>query len=163
MAKKGKEQIQDKTVENGASGLATVDELKLIDTKLPKLSIKQERFANIVFMNPDMYAHDAYKLAGYHPRTKESAKACASQLLTNPNLKLYLSQLRAAVSIKTGIDGVSVVESFVDVANRAREAKDLANENRALENLGKHLGIFDKDNQQSRQVTFIRIDYGSGS
>lgn len=81
-----------------------------------KLTTRQERFANILFMEPDIYLHDAYLQAGFHPTSVESAKASASKLLTKANFKSHLAKLRKIAQTKAEVSVVKTVKEYSKLA-----------------------------------------------
>ena len=97
--------------------------------------------------------------AGY---SKKTAKAQASRLLTNVDVKSDIAQLNAKIAKKiedkVEMTAVECLNSFVRIAEKAEKAEDLSNANRALENLGKHFGVYDADNKQ-QGIRFIIEKY----
>ena len=112
-----------------------------------KLTPKQDRFCQEYVV--DCNATQAAIRAGY---SKKTAGHKASALVVNNCIKQKIKELQKAQRKRLDYDADDVVQGFIDVTRRARKAKDLGNENRALENLGKHLGIFGKDNVQRLQA-----------
>lgn len=145
--------------------------------------------------------------AGY---SELSAKSQASQLLCDPEIEAYLSDLRNTLAEKTGITQQRVLQEYAKIAFfDIREAFDVdgglihvkqLDDNsagaissiksseewgeddagnkiivgtlkevkvfdkiRALQDLGKHLGMFEKDNEQSKGNTTNIINLGSGT
>ena len=170
--------------------------------KAKKLTIMQERFANILFSMPESNQTQAYIQAGYKAKGK-AAEAHSSRLVRNGMVKAYLDKLRKAVTERTEIDATKVIKelaklafsniedyltvdedgetrlkNFDDIERNVLAAvesikisttknKDdsreytttqfkLCSKLNALEQLGKHLGIYDKDNTQ-RQSPFILV------
>ncbi len=74
------------------------------------LTGKQRKFVQNYFKTDN--ATQSYKDAGYKSGTDESAKVCASQLLTNPNVKRALERMRAEVQAKTMTDAQYIVEKL---------------------------------------------------
>jgi len=70
------------------------------------------------------------------------ARTTARRLSTIDYIKDGIAKKQAELLGKLHITAEEVVQRFIDVADRAKSASDFVNENRALENLGKHLGIF---------------------
>jgi phage terminase small subunit len=83
--------------------------------------------------------------AGY---SKKTADVKASQLLRLVKIRARIDALQAKINEKNEISADYVVKKFKDLAERALLKGDMVNENRALENLGKYTGIFERDNKQ---------------
>jgi len=86
----------------------------------------------------------------------------ARRLCSIVYIKEGIAQKQAELAEKIGINSENVVRAFVDVQARAKLKGDLVNENRALENLGKHLGIYERDNIQKGDITFNLVHFGRG-
>lgn len=56
------------------------------------LNDRQRRFVELITEGKEQV--EAYKQAGYKPKTKAAAEASASQLLSNPKCQEYLRELR---------------------------------------------------------------------
>lgn len=150
--------------------------VKLLTTSL---SDKQKRFCEEYII--DLNATQAYLRAGYKSKNENVANAAAARLLANVKVSAYVKELQAARSARTEISADYVLQGLKEVAERSLqrapvmewdyEAKakvqardddgngiwefDSNGANRAFELLGKHLGIFEKDNkQQSTKITF---------
>ena len=111
--------------------------------KKKTLTPKQDRFCREYLI--DCNATQAAIRAGYSKRT---AGHKASALVVHNCIKQRIKELREKQGKRLDYGSDDVVQGFIDVTRRAKKAKDLGNENRALENLGKHLGIYEKDNRQ---------------
>lgn len=108
-----------------------------------KLTAKQDKFCQEYMV--DCNATQAAIRAGYSKRT---AGKIASHLVVKSSIKQRIKELQEKQKKRLDYNADDVVQGFIDVTSRAQTAKDLGNENRALENLGKHLGIYEKDNSQ---------------
>lgn len=144
------------------------------------LSEKQKTFCREYIV--DLNATKAAIRAGYAER---SAAMQACRLLTIDKISAYIQQCKAARAEKTEITADYVLTSLKEVAERCmapvpvmewdvdkkeRTQKmddrgnpvfefDSAGANRALEMLGKHVGIFERDNKQKAAV--IKVGYGN--
>lgn len=167
-----------------------------------KLTILQQRFADILFSMPEPNQREAYIQAGYKCRG-ESADSRASQVASLSKVKAYLKKLRATATKLAVIDGVKVIkelgklgfsniQDFVDIdedgninfipfdsigrdklaavesikvrtttsgtgkSQNTTETTEfkLCSKEGALDKLGKHLGIYQKDNDQKRHTIF---------
>ena len=118
-----------------------------------KLTPKQDKFCHEYMV--DCNATQAAIRAGYSKRT---AGHKASALVVHSCIKQRIKELQKAQKKRLDYSSDDVVQGFIDVTRRAKKAKDLGNENRALENLGKHLGIYNEDNRQKAQtlVEFLK-------
>ncbi|MBP6120768.1 MULTISPECIES: terminase small subunit [Providencia] len=64
------------------------DEQKVLFDALTKL---QQKF--VLGILKGLNQTDAYKQAGYKAKTEETARSCASEILTNPNVKSFLDSV----------------------------------------------------------------------
>lgn len=118
-------------------------------------NIKHERFANGIAKG--MLAHEAYKWAGFRGL---NPKQRASELRTNPNIKARIEELTARISksatnraaAKLALTKELVLAELWDNACLGRKVKGGSSaRNRALELIGKHLGMF-QDADASKPV-----------
>ena len=101
-----------------------------------KLTEKQKRFCEEYLI--DLNATQAAIRAGYSKRT---ANRTAAENLSKPDIQLYLRDLRDKQSERTGITSDFVVGELYRVAASDTELKG-SDKMKALELLGKHLGMF---------------------
>lgn len=87
----------------------------------------------------DMNATQAAVRAGYSQR---SAKYIGAELLAQPAVAARIAELRAAVQVRTDVTIDQVVAELWRNAMTAQKREDFKSSNRALELLGKHLGMF---------------------
>lgn len=112
----------------------------------------------------DLNATQAAIRAGYSP---QSARSQASQLLDNEDIQKYISERQEKVSNKLQYTLERVLLNFATIYERSMQGEpvldfegnptgewkfDASNANRANENIGKHLGFFKVDNEQSKPV-----------
>lgn len=110
---------------------------------LPKLTEKQKRFCEEYLI--DLNATQAAIRAGYSPKT---ADRTASENLRKPEVKHFLEQLMQERSERTRIKADDVLQELRKIAYT--DAKISGKEKiKALELLGKHLGLFETQNQAS--------------
>lgn len=103
--------------------------------------------------------------------TYDSAKTLSSKEFTNINLRARVKELMDLRSSNILVDAGYVVESLVNVAEKCQQAEpvlkwdyeageyletgeyqfDSNGANKALELIGKHIGVFEKDNTQKSQ------------
>ena len=70
------------------------------------LNARQEKFVQNLVAH-GMNATAAYRAAGYAGRTDATARAGASELLTNPNVKARLAELQHQAAYKAAITAES--------------------------------------------------------
>ncbi len=112
---------------------------------LKKLPAKRQRFVMEYLV--DSNGKQAAIRAGY---AKKAAAVQAADILIIPNVKEALAAGRAEQAEKIDITIEYVVNSIKKVAERCLQDDtfDSAGANRALENLAKYKGVFEKDNRQ---------------
>lgn len=141
---------------------------------MAELTDKQRRFCEEYVA--DFNGCQAAIRAGY---SKNSAKEQASRLLTNDNVSEYVKKLIDELSDKTKLNHEWVLKRFRDISDRCMQAVpvmefdsvnkvmvqstdedgkgiwefDSSGANKSTEMIGKHLGFFEKDNEQSRPIT----------
>lgn len=104
---------------------------------MPKLTNKQKRFCEEYLI--DLNATQAAIRAGYKPK---NARSSASENLTKPDIQQYLQQLMQQRSQRTGITADDVISELAKIA-AAEDVQITGKEKiKALELLGKHLGLF---------------------
>lgn len=120
----------------------------------------------------DLNATKAATRAGYSEKT---AGAEGSRLLKNVKIRARVREMMQARSEQTLVDACFVIENLVEVVQRSLQAKEVEKwnhekgcytgtgeyefnahgANKALELLGKHLGIFEKDNTQKKDTSVL--------
>jgi phage terminase small subunit len=115
-----------------------------------KLRPRDEQFCKEYII--DFNGQNAAIRAGFPPK---SARIKACQALARPEIQARVTELIAERGERTGITADWVVNSIAAVARRctAADTFDASGANRALELLGRHLGIFEKDNAQRAAST----------
>jgi phage terminase small subunit len=137
-----------------------------------KLTQKQLAFCSEYIL--DFNGTASYIRAGY---SAKGARTSASHLLANPNIQTELKKQIAARAKRTKITGDAVVDDLRYLADMALgreptkkvvlvDGKMIENEvlevngsvaNAALASLGKHCGIFEKDNQSASNDFILGI------
>lgn len=104
---------------------------------MAKLTDKQKRFCEEYLI--DLNATQAAIRAGYKPK---NARSSASENLTKPDIQQYLQQLMQQRSQRTGITADDVIGELAKIA--AADGVEITGKEKlkALELLGKHLGLF---------------------
>lgn len=80
---------------------------------------------------------DAYTAAGY-----TANRSAASKLQTNANIQARVGELQSRAATNVVITREWIIEQLVDNAAKAKQAGDFAPSNKAIELLGKELGMF---------------------
>lgn len=111
-----------------------------------KLTEKQKRFCEEYLI--DLNATQAYIRAGYSAKKKDTARVESSKLLTKPNIQNYISELQKFQSERTGITADNVLKELQKVAFADADISG-KEKIKALELLGKHLGLFAEQNQSA--------------
>jgi len=113
--------------------------------KPKKLNPRQQRFAQAYILAPN--GAQAAISAGYSPKT---ATVQGSRLLTNVNVCAAISEAESRIARQNGVDHEYLIKKYKAFADGAKVDAKPADELHALDSLGKHLGFFKKDNEQSK-------------
>ncbi len=121
---------------------------------------KQERFCQEFLI--DLNATQAAIRAGYSPRT---AGKIGSENLQKPEIQDCLTLLRAEAAEKAGLSLEQVIGGLKEIAFDRERADGIRV--KALELLGKHLGMFTNtntanDHDTTAKVTIVMPDNGRG-
>ena len=116
---------------------------------LPKLTPKQAAFVHEYMI--DLNATQAAIRAGYSEKT---ARSVAAENLAKPNIQQAIQEARAAREKRSMITVEWVLAQIASIAQD--EEAQQRDRLKALELLGKHLGMWEKrqDENQSVRVTF---------
>jgi len=123
-------------------------------TALPfRLSPMQYKFAYEFIETGDAYG--AYLKAGYTTDNLKpfQIRGKAKELLAQPKVNAFVEYIRKKAMDKLVINIDDIVEKFLTTYNQAMAAEDFTNANRALENLGKHLGMFVEKAMIEQKIT----------
>lgn len=115
---------------------------------MPKLTEKQKRFCEEYLI--DLNATQAAKRSGY--KNAEIGR----QLITKNNVLKYLNELREAQSKRTGVNADTVLKELKKIALADTEISG-KEKIKALELIGKHLGMFSErkeDDNDNSEITF---------
>lgn len=132
------------------------------------LTDKQKRFADEYLI--DLNATAAYLRAGYKC-SEAAARSSASDLLTNPNIVEYIESKQKVIAEKIELSAEWVLQNLKYVAERCMAPEPLSDKegniiewrfdssgaNRAIEMIGKHLGMFKDKIEHSGSIT-TKID-----
>lgn len=102
------------------------------------INAKQERFC--LEYTKDLNATQAAKRAGYSEKT---AYSTGSEILKKPEIKARVEQLLSERSKKNMVDAQWVMDKLKYVAERCMDGEEFnaSGANRAIELLGKHVGV----------------------
>ena len=123
------------------------------------LTKKQKRFVDEYLV--DLNAAAAARRAGYSEKT---ARSLGQENLTKPDIQEALTERMKDRQERTEISQDWVVNNLKKIAERSiehDEAPYMQAANKALELLGKHLGMF-RDSVQMDGELRIQVDYGDG-
>jgi hypothetical protein len=119
-----------------------------METNMP-LTDKQEMFCREYVIDSNSAA--AARRAGYSEKT---ANRLGSRLLSNVDIQRRISELQDQRAKRTQVDADFVVERLRAIADQWQKNPSAAT--RALELLGRHLDIFERDSRQ-QQTAVIPI------
>jgi len=109
-----------------------------------KLTAKQEKFCNEYLV--DLNASGAARRAGYSVKT---SNVTGPQYLLKPVVQARIQQLRKVLAKNEGVTPEKVVAEFASIAfHKPSKIYKVSDKIKALESLGKYLGIFLEDNKQ---------------
>ena len=111
------------------------------------MTLKQLRFAQEYLI--DLNATKAAERAGYSKRT---ARDIGWENLTKPDIAEEIEKLFRARSMKVGKDAEWVLRELIANHEVARAIGNLGQSNRALELIGKHLGMFTESVQHEGEI-----------
>lgn len=140
-----------------------------------KLTPKQEMFC-LEYLK-DLNATQAYIRAGYKVNGA-TARVNASKLLANPNISARIEQMKNKRAAKIELDSDWVLKNLIAVAERAMQAVpvevwdpqakemvptgeftfDSNGANKALELIGKHIGLFDPKHGRIAALSDAQIE-----
>ena len=127
----------------GTPQVITSEEIEEQLLKAPHLRKKQIIF--VLEYVKDFNGAQAAIRAGY---TESCAKDTACEILTNPCISEIVHLVQLARARRLRLEADYVVLQFHDIYLQARAEGNYRIALKALEHLGKHLGIYEKDNRQ---------------
>jgi phage terminase small subunit len=105
--------------------------------RMAELTAKQQRFVDEYCV--DLNATQAAIRAGY---TKETSHVQGPRLLGNVRVREAIEKKQRRLEVKTELTAEWVLKEFAENHKLAREVGELPASNKALEMIGKHLGMF---------------------
>ena len=115
------------------------------------LTAKQQVFVREYLI--DMSPADAYLRAGYRVASREVAWKASSRLLKKVEVLQAIEKAQHKRRQRLEVDGDWVVIRLKVIYLEATVSRNYSAALRALENIGKFLGLFEKHNSQKRQYT----------
>ena len=110
---------------------------------------RHEKFAQGLAQG--MSAAEAYTAAGYN-----GDRTAASRLSTNVNVQSRVSELKERAAASVSLTKEWVLERLIANVKAGQENDDLSPANKALELLGKELGMFvDRSENVNQNVSFV--------
>lgn len=142
---------------------------------ISELNDKQKRFCEVYVEEAN--GARAARMAGY---SVSSANVKASKLLTKPAIIKHIKHLRIDVAIRTRTDIDTIRFKWIEIYERCMQGKevmyydkadkcyratgewqfDASGAAKALENIGKLNGHYEKDNIQKQQHITMEMNYG---
>ena len=108
---------------------------------------KEQKFCDEYLI--DLNATQAAIRSGYSAKTANEAGA---RLLAKVSIQAKISKRRAELAQKTAINQEWVLNNFIELQKKAKEIGDFGASIKANELIGKHLGFFEKDNEQGKTL-----------
>ncbi len=119
---------------------------------------RHERFCQEYVI--DLNATRAYRKV--YKCSKDNARKAGSRLLKKEDVAKRVKCLLSKANTKTELTAKKVLEAYEEIAFAPKKARVSAKDRlRALDSLGKHLGIFEKDNEQGRPMAPQIIVFGT--
>ena len=113
------------------------------------LTPRQEKFCLEYMKTGD--SEQAFKVSGYKSRY---LKAGANRLLEKPLIQIRINEIREQALKDIKVNAEKVIDKIIEVYDAAMQESDYTNANRAMESVGKHLGMFvDRSEQKVTQLT----------
>jgi hypothetical protein len=110
---------------------------------------RHEKFAQGLAQG--MSAAEAYRQAGYN-----GDRTAASRLATNVNVQARVDELKQRAAASVSLSKEWVLERLIANVEMGQQAGDLAPTNKALELLGKELGMFvDRSENVNQNVSYV--------
>ena len=113
---------------------------------------KQQSFVDHYCTDAAFNASKAFIMAGY---SKVGARQNASQLITKDYIRQAITKKKADLAVEIDITAEFVVNGLREIAVNTQKTQPAVSV-RAYEQLGRHLGIYEKDNDQKR-LTIVDI------
>ena len=119
-------------------------------------SVMQEAFVSNILAGLPQY--EAYKQAGYSPKSENSLMVSSTQLLRTSKVKARLDYKRRAIEVKSELTAEIVVKKLKEIAfnELGSDKVQVQHQLSALDMINKHLGLYERDNAQ-KGLTLIEI------
>ncbi len=110
------------------------------------LTLRQQRFVREYLI--DLNATSAYERAGYRVANEQVAASCAHKLLRNAEIREAVDRAQCGRLDRLELDADWVVIRFKQIYLRAMSERDFGAAIKALDNIGKFLGIYERHQHQ---------------
>lgn len=110
------------------------------------LTDAQERFVLRYLVDFDRL--EALREAGYGFTTEDTGHSMASRLLSNVKVRAFIVEKKAEWAAEYKMDALRWMAHLQLIALEAYEGQDWAGAVSALREIGRHLGMYEKDNRQ---------------
>ena len=115
-----------------------------------RFTARMEKFCQEYLI--DLNATQAAIRAKY---SKKTANRMASENLSKPVIQARIKELQEELQKKTGIDVVELTNRFDRLSKKAEESKNLSEARQNNIEIAKHIGYYEKDNQQKQAIINI--------
>ena len=96
----------------------------------------------------------AYRAAGYKDLDSDAkTRASANELLKKERIGARIDDLRQEAVKHMALDANEVIKKFMEVYNQGMAENDLTNANRAMEFIGKHMGMLIERKEIKQDIT----------
>ena len=116
----------------------------------PRFTARMEKFCQEYLI--DLNATQAAIRAKY---SKKTANRMASENLSKPVIQARIKELQEELQKKTGIDVVELTNRFDRLSKKAEKSKNLSEARQNNIEIAKHIGYYEKDNQQKQAIINI--------
>jgi phage terminase small subunit len=114
---------------------------------------RHEKFAQGLAQG--MSASEAYRQAGYEAKGG-AAEVGASRLIRNDKVTARVAELKERAAVAVSLSREWVLEQLIDNVSKAKSTADYAPANKALELLGKELGMFvDRSENTNTNLSYV--------
>jgi hypothetical protein len=125
--------------------------IPVLPRKETSLTLKQERYVLEVLIDGDR--RRAVREAGYEVTSDDAADQCASRLMANVKVKAFYHDKKAEYNAEKKRQAQDWYNYLWYIAIEAIDERDWTGAVAAMREIGRHLGVYDIDNNQKRNIT----------